>query len=118
MKKQILKAFLLLAIAGSASTAMAVTSIVEESTIGNGNTFTPSAKVGIYIISSPLSYAATSCHLNGTMEYGTVGGTNTTQDPSKIYSQAIPTQATTNTWGIPDQPGSAITITGTGTAWQ
>jgi len=116
MKKQILISFLVLAIAGSASSAMATTSISGEVTIGAGNTFTPSAKVGIKIISAVGSYAPTSCHMNGTKEYGTVGGTGTTQDPSKIYSQAIPSQTGATSVGVPDDPASAIALSGT--SWE
>jgi hypothetical protein len=111
MKKQVLKSFLLLAIVGSASTAMAVTSIVGQVTIGAGNTFTPSAKVGIRIISGPLSYAAQSCHINGTKEYGTTGGTGSAKDVSKIYSKNIPDQASNTTGvGIPGDPADATDL--------
>ena len=90
MKKQILKAFLTIAVLSSASTAMAITSIIDTITIGAGNTFSPSTKVGLTISAVNTSYAAASCHLNGTKEYGTVGGANLTgsyNDPSKIYIQ-------------------------------
>lgn len=116
MKKQILKAFLLLGIIGSASSALAVTSIEGTVTIGAGNTFTPSAKVGIRIISAALSYAAQSCHINGTKQYGTVGGTGTTQDVSKIYSQDIPNQSSVTTGvGQPSDPATALALNATGT---
>ena len=45
MRKQILKAFLLLCIVASASTAMAAQTISGTVTIGAGNTFSPSTKV-------------------------------------------------------------------------
>jgi hypothetical protein len=111
MKKQILKSFVLLAIVGSASTAMAVTSIVGQVTIGSGNTYTPSAKVGIRIISSALSYAASSCHINGTKEFGTTGGTGSAKDVSKVYSRSIPDQASNTTGvGIPSDPADATDL--------
>lgn len=119
MKKQILKAFLVLAIAGAASSAMATTSITGQTTIGNGNTFSPSSKVGISITAIPTSYAAGSCHVNGTKEYGTVGGTGitgTNNDPSKIYSENIPTQSSTNTNGVPTSQSSATALQGS--SWQ
>jgi hypothetical protein len=90
MKKQILKAFLVLAVVGSASTAMATQTISQTVTIGAGNTFSPSTKVVISVASIPTSYTAASAHLNGTKEYGTAGGTGltgTNNDPSKIYSR-------------------------------
>lgn len=96
MKKSIFKAFLFLAIAGSATTAMATQTISGTTTIGSGNTFTPSAKVVISVTSLPTAYTATSAHLNGTKQYGTVGGANitgTNTDPSKIYVADYTTEA-------------------------
>jgi hypothetical protein len=121
MKKQILKAFLVLAVVASASTAMATTSIVSTTMIGAGNTFTPSTKVGISVTAINTSYVAGSCHLNGTKEYGTLGGSNLTvaagkDDTSKIYTKDIPTQATTNTVGVPTPQTSALALQGSG--WQ
>ena len=58
MKKQVLKAFLVLLVAGSASTAMASITIIDTVTIGTGSSFTPSSKVGISITAGPQSYAA------------------------------------------------------------
>lgn len=116
MKKQILKAFLILAVASSASTAMATVTINTTVTVGAGNTFSPSTKVGISMTSIATSYAAGSCHLNGTKEYGTVGGsgvTGTYSDPSKIYVKDIPTQATTNTVGVPTTQTTATSLIGT-----
>jgi hypothetical protein len=89
MKKQIFKALLVLAVVGSASAAMAAQTISGIVTIGSG-TFSPSAKVVIMIASNATAYAATSAHLNGLKEYGTVGGANqvgAAGDPSKIYSK-------------------------------
>jgi hypothetical protein len=118
MKKQIFKAILVLAIVGSASAAMAVTSFDGVVTIGSG-TFSPSAKVMIKIISQTTSYAATSAHLNGLRAYGTVGGANVTgsyNDPSKIYSKAY---ATTAGSGIAtqDAPASATSFTSDTSGW-
>lgn len=114
MKKQILKAFLVLAVLSSASTAMAVTSIVATITIGAGNTFSPSTKVGLSITSIATSYTAGSCHLNGTKEYATVGGSNLTvngyNDPSKIYTKDITTQATDNIYCVPTSQTSALAL--------
>ena len=121
MKKQILKAFLVLAVVGSASAAMAETTIVGTTMIGAGNTFTPSTKVGISITAIPTSYVAASCHLNGTKEYGTLGGSNLNvvagkDDPSKIYSKPIPAQATDAVVGKPSAQTSALQLS-TG-AWE
>lgn len=95
-----------------ASTAFAV-SITSSTTIGGG-TYSPSAKVGINVISAPTSYAATSAHLNGSVQYGTGGGTGYVNDPSKILSKAIPSQAGL-TVGTPSAPTDATTI---GSGWQ
>jgi len=116
MKKQIFKAFLVLAIVGSASAAMAAQTISQTVTIGTG-TFSPSAKVVIMIASSATSYAATSAHLNGLKEYGTVGGANivgTFSDPSKVYSRAYATTPATSTIATPASPTSASELGGTG----
>lgn len=122
MRQQILKAFLVLAVVGSASAAKATVTISQTVTIGAGNTFSPSTKVGISMTSISTSYTAGSCHLNGTKEYGTVGGsgiTGTYADPSKIYSANIPTQATTNTVGVPTTQSSATALTNAGNGtWQ
>jgi hypothetical protein len=67
--------------------------------------------VGIGILSTQTAYAATSCHINGSYEYGTVGGTGTTQDPSKIYQAPIKDQTSNTTGvGIPDYPTSATAL--------
>ena len=116
MNKQILKAFILLTIVGFASSAMATATINASTTIGSGNTFTPSAKVGISITSGTLSYAAGSCHVNGTKEYGTVGGTGLTgtySDTSKIYIKDIPTQTSGSTSCVPTSQNSATQLQGT-----
>jgi hypothetical protein len=119
MKKQILKAFLVLAIAGSASTAMAAQTISGTVTIGAGNTFTPSAKVVIQIASIATSYTATSAHLNGTKQYGTSGGSGlagSNADPSKIYSRVY-TTTTASTIATPTQQTDALTLQPT-TGWE
>ncbi|MEI6827263.1 MAG: hypothetical protein WCK54_16845 [Desulfuromonadales bacterium] len=108
MKKNLIFATLLGLL--SASTAFAVTTIEGSTTIGGG-TFTPSSKVGIKIISTATSYAATSAHVSGTYQYGTVGGSGVTGDPSKILKKAIPTQS--GTIGAPEDPASATGLTGT-----
>jgi hypothetical protein len=94
----------------TATSASAVTSIDASTTIGGGS-FTPSSKVGIRIISTATSYAATSAHVSGTYQYGTVGGAGVTGDPSKIVKKAIPAQS--GTVGAPENPASALALTGT-----
>jgi hypothetical protein len=119
MKKQILKAFLVLAIAGAASGAMAAQTINGTCTIGAGNTFTPSAKVVIQVASIPTSYTAASAHLNGTKTYGTSGGSGLTgsfADPSKIYSQDYTTTAG-STIATPEPQTDAMELQPT-TGWQ
>lgn len=93
-----------------ASTALAG-SIISSTTIGGG-TYAPSTKVGVSLVSLRTSYGATSMHLNGTIQYGTVGGTGVTGDPTKIMSKPY-TSATTSTVGIPETP-TALALTGTG----
>ena len=119
MKKQIFKAFLVLAIAGAASTAMAAQTISGTCTIGAGNTFTPSAKVVIQIASIPTSYTSASAHLNGTKEYGTSGGANLAgsyADPSKIYSRGY-TTTSGSTVATTDAQTDGITLQPT-TGWE
>jgi hypothetical protein len=119
MKKTIFSSVLMLVVLASASAAMASTSITGSTTLGNAtNSFTPSAKVGIFISSIATSYAATSCHLNGTYQYGTVGGTGTAADPSKIYTKAIPSQSA-YTIGTPSDTSSTTTdLPGGFATWQ
>jgi hypothetical protein len=116
MKKQILKAFLVLGILSAASTALAVQSITATVTIGNGNTFSPSSKVGISIASIATAYTASSCHLNGTKMYGTVGGAGitgtTNNDPSKIYTTDRPSQATNATVCVPTAQTTGVVLVG------
>jgi len=115
MIKNIFRSILLLSIVASSSVAMATTSIEGATTIGSAsNSFTPSAKVGISITSLPTSYTATSAHLNGTFQYGTVGGSGTTQDASKIFSAPIPTQS--GSIGAPTTTDSATTLP-SGVTW-
>lgn len=118
MKKNIFKAFIFLAISGSATTAMATQTISGTVTIGAGNTFTPSAKVVISVTSAATSYTAASAHLNGTKQYGTVGGANITgsyTDPSKIYVADYTTTAG-STVATPTSQTSATSLSGTWTA--
>lgn len=116
MTKLIFRSFLVVFMLVSASAAMATVTINGATTIGSAsNSFTPSAKVGISITSTANSYAAGACHVSGTFEYGTVGGTGTTEDVSKIYSKAIPAQGT-NTTCAPTSQTSATALQGSG--WQ
>lgn len=105
MKKQLIFAFMLAL--GTAASAFAA-DITTSTTIGNGS-FTPSNKVGIKIISAATSYAATSAHVSGTFEYGTVGGAGVTGDPSKILKKAY-TATSGATVGTPTAPASASAL--------
>jgi len=119
MKKQILKAFLVLAVVGSASAAMAAQTIDATVTIGAGNTFSPSTKVVLQIASISTSYTATSAHLNGTKEYGTSGGSalaGSYSDPSKVYTRDY-TTTTASTKATPTPQTDGITLQPT-TGWQ
>lgn len=91
------------------SAAFAAVSINSTTSIGGGP-YTPSTKVGISVLSAPTSYAATACHLNGSLQYGTGGGKDYTDDPSKIKSSKIEDQASTNTVGVPKTVSSATAL--------
>jgi hypothetical protein len=110
MKKTILSSVLLLAVVALAPAAMAATSIIGATTLGSAtNSFTPSTKVGLSVISTQTAYAASSCHVNGTFQYGTVGGTGSAQDASKIYQADIPT-GQSGDYGKPTDPASATAL--------
>jgi len=115
MKKQVLKAFLVIAIVAASSAAYAEQTISGTVTIGNGqNTFSPSSKVVISLSSIATSYCAGSAHLNGIVEYGTCGGTGITgtyNDVSKIYSQPY-TTTTGATAGTPTAQSDATQLQG------
>jgi hypothetical protein len=115
MRKAIFKAFLVLAIIGLSAPAWATSTISAPTTLGSAaNTFSPSAKVGISVTSISTSYAAGSCHLNGTFEYGIVGGTGLTgsyTDVSKMYKETIPDQSG-KTVGTPTSQSSATALQG------
>ncbi|OGT98678.1 MAG: hypothetical protein A2X80_01510 [Geobacteraceae bacterium GWB2_52_12] len=108
MKKRLLLSILATLVAASGAFAGDITG---STVIGNGS-FTPSNKVGIAIISSATSYAATSAHLSGTFEYGTVGGAGVTGDPSKILKKAYTSDSTAVTANIgqPTDPASATAL--------
>jgi hypothetical protein len=110
MKKNIL---LSIAVVLAAATGAfgAAADITGSTSIGNG-TFSPSNKVGIRIISTATSYAATSAHLSGNVQYGTVGGSGVTGDPSKIVKQSYAADSTATTAGIgqPIAPATALAL--------
>jgi hypothetical protein len=93
MKKNILKAFLVLTSLAFASSAFAVTTVSSSTVIGGG-TYAPSAKVTIKVISTAGAYAATSQHLTGKKEFGT-----NNQDPKIYFKDSVASG--------PDAPGSA-----------
>jgi hypothetical protein len=107
-----MKKVLILSLVLSLYAAVAFAADITSSTVIGNGAFTPSSKVGIKLISLPSSYAATSAHVNGTFQYGTVGGSGVVGDPSKIVKKTLPTQ--TGTVGAPDAPESATSI---GTGW-
>jgi len=89
-----------------ASTSFAAPNITGSTTIGGG-TYAPSAKVGVSIKSNATAYAATSAHLSGTYQYGTVGGVVVApDDPTKIKQATIPSQ-TGLTVGTPTDVATA-----------
>jgi hypothetical protein len=121
MKKQVLKALVVLTVVGSASAAMATQTINGTVTIGAGNTFSPSTKVVISVASIATSYTACSAHLNGTKEYATVGGTGitgTNTDPSKIYARDYTTTAGSTVATPSAMPTSATVLNPDDTSWK
>lgn len=89
------KMMITLAILAFSTSAYAET--IDTTTQIGGGSYTPSAKVGISIMSAATAYSATACHVNGKNQYGTSGGTGITgtyADTSKIYRATIPTQQT------------------------
>lgn len=109
MKKILLTLAATALCAAFASTSFGAT--IYSSTYIGGGVYSPSAKVGINVVSVSTSYAAQSCHLNGNKEYGTGGGTPYTQDTSKILSKTITDQAS-NTDPVchPTAPASATAL--------
>lgn len=105
MKKSTIIFSLVLSLSATAALAADITT---STTIGGGS-FTPSSKVGIKILSTATSYAATSAHVSGTFEYGTVGGAGVTGDPSKILKKAY-TNPANATVGTPTAPASATAL--------
>lgn len=86
---------------------------IDSTTQIGGGSYTPSAKVGISIISAATAYSATSCHVSGKNEYGTSGGTGITgtyADTSKIYKSTIPSQEPNATVCIPTEVTSATEL--------
>jgi hypothetical protein len=119
MRKEIFKAFLVLAVIGLSAPAWATSTISGTTTLGSAsNTFSPSAKVGLSVTSISTAYTAGACHVNGTFEYAIVGGTGLTgtyTDVSKIYKEAIPDQSG-KTVGTPTTQSSATELQGS--AWE
>jgi hypothetical protein len=111
-----MKKTIMIALAVSLYAAGAFAADITTSTTIGGGTFAPSTKVGISIKSAATGYAATSAHLSGKYEYGTGGGSTFTGDSAKIVKKTIPTQASTNTVGVPTAVTADTALPGTG--WQ
>lgn len=92
MKKNILKALLILTSLAFASAASAAT--ISSSTVIGGGTYAPSAKVTIKVVATTNAYAATSQHENGKKQFGT-----NNQDPKIYFNTAVASG--------PTAPGSA-----------
>ncbi|SNB45837.1 hypothetical protein [Geobacter sp. DSM 9736] len=105
MKKPILIPTFLMASAFAAS-AFAV-DITTSTTIGGG-VFAPSKNVTLKVSATTTSYAATSQNSQGSKQFGTVGGTGVTGDPTKILSKAAVADG-------PDAPNDSTDI---GSGWQ
>ena len=100
MKKNILKAFLVLTSLAFASSAFAAKTISSSTVIGGG-TFAPSAKVTIKVTSTVSAYAAASQHSSGKKQFGT-----NNQDPKIYFKDAVT-----------DGPGDISSETETFTGW-
>ena len=111
------KLFIALILVAFAAPAFAANTSITTATILGGGKFTPSAKVGLNVTSTSLAYTATSCHVSGTFQYGTVGGSGTASDASKVYQATIPTQTSTATVCAPTAAGSTAGTLPTGTTW-
>lgn len=113
MKKALI---VIIAIAFSMATSVAFAADITSATTLGLTPFSPSAKVGVSATSANLSYCAASCHVSGSFQYGTCGGsgiTGTYTDTAKIYKGTIPTQSATATVCAPTAQGSATTLAGT-----
>jgi len=107
MKKALL---MVLTMAFVSTSAFALTIKSDATTSIGGATFAPSTNVTIEAAATKIAYTATSCHLSGSKEYATAGGTvGTSVDASKINAQDIPNQGT-NTACNPTDPGTAGTL--------
>lgn len=82
MKKEILKAFLIIAVVSNASSAFAVTSITSAGTSIGSQVFKPSNNVQLRVTSSTSAWAAMDSHSNGDRAYSSFAG-----DP-KVYWSA------------------------------
>lgn len=110
MKKTVIKISAILATLAFAANAFAAVTI-SGSTIIGGGAFSPSKLVTIKAQSSGGAYAATSQHSQGTKQFGTVGGTGVTGDPTKIViSNAVSSG--------PTSPSSATALPSVTPAWQ
>ena len=99
------KLIVLVACLAFSTSAFAATSITDAQTTSiGGSPFTPSTKVTLSVLASTIAYSVSSCHLSGTREYGTVGGSvDLGEDASTIGYKAIPDQSG-NTVCVPTAP--------------
>ena len=97
MKKMAFKAVAVLAFMAFAGNAFAASTIASGGTVIGGSTFTPSSNVTILAVSTSTAYAATSKHLNGTKEYGTLSSSPTILSKDATPGTASPTAPTSET---------------------
>jgi|GEM_PF-3134146 len=111
------KAFIvIMVIAFSLVSSMAFAASITQATTLGLIPYSPSAKVGVSAASANLSYCAASCHVSGSFQYGTCGGsgiTGTYNDTAKIYKGTIPTQDANATVCAPTSQTSATSLSGT-----
>ena len=94
MKKEILKAFLTIAVASSASTAFATqTTITSVGTTIGSQSFKPSNNVTVGVVATTNAWSAQSGHTNGDRRFGA------SYDDPKIY------------WTSSTQPATDVSVT-------
>jgi hypothetical protein len=97
MKKEILKAFLTIAVVSAASSAYAQVDITSVGSTIGAQSFKPSNNVTVRCVSIASAYAAQSNHSNGDRIFGV------SFDDPKIYwknGTAVETFDQASTWGI------------------
>ena len=96
MKKEILKAFLIMAVVAAASTAYASTTITSSGSTIGAQSFKPSNNVTIAAVSTSSAWSAQSTHISGDRVFGA------SYDDPKMYwttGTSLSVSSETSTWG-------------------